>query len=156
MASRLASLLHSPRVRLGADALLVGVLLAGSLAEIWFFPEEAGGWIGPDWALSLLALGATLPLLRRRERPLSAFGLVLAATAAIIAFSVPLQAPFEPFVAVVVALYSVGAHGDDRQGIAGLVLFFAGFAVPGSCWCSQGNSARAISSPGSSGSRRRG
>lgn len=131
MRSRFVSLLRSPRVRLGADALLVGVLLAGSLAEIWFFPEEAGGWIGPDWALSLLAPGATLPLLRRRERPLLAFGLVLAATAAIVAFSVPLQAPFEPFVALVVALYAVGAHGDDRQGIAGLVLFFAGFAVPG-------------------------
>jgi signal transduction histidine kinase len=118
-------------VQLGADALLVGALLAGSFAEIWFFPEEAGGWIGPDWALSLLALGATMPLLRRRERPLLAFGLVLAATAAIVAFSVPLQAPFEPFVALVVALYAVGAHGNDRQGVAGLVLLFAGFAVPG-------------------------
>ena len=131
MRSRFVSLLRNPRVQLGADALLVGALLAGSLAEIWFFPEEAGGWIGPDWALSLLALGATLPLLRRRERPLPAFGLVLAATAVIVAFSVPLQAPFEPFVALVVALYAVGAHGDDRQGVAGLALLFAGFAVPG-------------------------
>lgn len=125
------SLLLSPRVRLGADALLVGGLLAGSLVEIWLLPEEAGRWIGPDWVLSLLALGVTLPLFGRRERPLAAFGLVLAAAAVIVGFSVTQQAPFEPFVALVVALYAVGAHADGRRGIAGLVLFFAGFATPG-------------------------
>jgi signal transduction histidine kinase len=131
MRSRLVSLLRSRRVRLGADALLVGALLAGSLVEIWFFPEESGGWVGPDWLLSALALGATLPLLVRREWPLLAFGLVLASVAAIIAFSIPVQGPFEPFVAIVVALYAVGAHASERRGVAGLALFFAGFAVPG-------------------------
>ncbi len=119
------------RLWLLGDALLVGALLTSSLVEILLTKEHSGGWIGPDWALSSLAVLSIVPLLARRRWPIAVVTVVVVSTAAIAGFAAPEQAAFEPFVALVIAVYAVGAHAGGRRGIAGLGIFLGVGLVTG-------------------------
>lgn len=103
-----------------ADWLLV-LLLAGSAQyELWVDPlyEEASG---ARWAHAAFLLLATVPLAWRRRAPLVVLILVLASASA---QSLLLDdwTSFQPFVALVVAVYSLGAHGTPRAAIVGAAM----------------------------------
>jgi signal transduction histidine kinase len=71
---------------------------------------------------ALVALLASLPLLWRTTRPLAAYAAVLAGAAGLVALSTPHQGPFEPFAALVLGGYSVGAHTHGRRVRAGVAV----------------------------------
>ena len=103
-----------------ADWLLV-LLLAGSAQyELWVDPfyEQASG---ARWAHAVFLLLATLPLAWRRRAPLAVLALVLVSTSAQ-ALLLDAWTSFQPFVAVVVAVYSLGAHGTPRAAIVGAAI----------------------------------
>jgi signal transduction histidine kinase len=100
---------------------LLALLLAGSAQyELWVDPfyEQASG---TRWAHAVFLLLATLPLAWRRRAPLAVLVLVLVS---ISAQSLLLDdwTSFQPFVAVVVAVYSLGAHGQLRTAIVGAAI----------------------------------
>jgi signal transduction histidine kinase len=109
------------------DVLVVAALLAASLVEIWASEDpEAGGFGGPRPVATVVAALAVVPLLLRSRRPVATAVVVLAACAAQIALAAPEQASFESFVALVLALYSVGAHAPTRASVAVLAAPVAG------------------------------
>jgi signal transduction histidine kinase len=85
---------------------VVVLLLAGS-AVAQVHSQAASEWEGGRAVHDVLALGFTLPLLARRRQPVAVFVLVLAATWIQYELGGGLG---QPFFAVLVALYSVGAH----------------------------------------------
>ena len=108
---RLERLFHDRRLTRALDIAMVGALALGSLAEIWLREDPAAtGWGGSRAAATALALAASLPLLWRRRHPFATLAVLAAASAVIVAAVAPDQAPFEPFVSLVVAFHAVGAH----------------------------------------------
>ena len=87
------------------DVAFVVVLAATALVQVQMTPEPdlAGGRA----VHSLLVLGFSLPLLARRRSPVAVLAAVLAATLVQYDLGAGLG---QPFFAVVVALYAVGAH----------------------------------------------
>ena len=98
------------------DVAFVGALAATALVQVQAMPESelAGGRA----VHSLLALGFSLPLLARRRSPVAVLAAVLAATLVQYDLGGGLG---QPFFAVVVALYAVGAEvvwAPDGKGTA--------------------------------------
>ena len=122
MPNRIRRAWRSAWIRRAADAALVATLAIASLFEIAFEQPHGGGWYGPPAATVPLALLTTLPLLWRTTRPLAAYAAVLAGVAGLVALSTPHQGPFEPFAALVLGAYSVGAHTHGRRAQAGVAL----------------------------------
>lgn len=122
MPKRIRTAWRSAGIRRAADAALVAALAGASLFEIALERPHGGGWYGPPAATVPLALLTTLPLLARTTRPLAAYAAVLAGVAGLVALSTPNQGPFEPFVALVLGAYSVGAHTHGRRARAGVAL----------------------------------
>lgn len=87
------------------DVAFVVALAASALVQVQVTPESelAGGRA----VHSLLALGFSLPLLARRRSPVAVLAVVLASTLVQYDLGAGLG---QPFFAVVVALYAVGAH----------------------------------------------
>lgn len=109
--ARLERLLHDERLARAADLAMVGALAIGSLAEIWLRDDPAAaGWGGSRVVASMLAVAATVPLLWRRRHPFATLAVLASASTVIVAVVAPVQAPFEPFVALVVAFYAVGVY----------------------------------------------
>jgi len=117
MGARLRRLSADPRFQRGTDAALAGVILVGSLVEIGAGSAE---WSGPVVLEIVLALLCTVPLVWRRSNPIAVAVVVAVGTLAAGAAAAPTQGPFEVFVALMVALYSVGVHAEKGPGLRAL------------------------------------
>jgi signal transduction histidine kinase len=109
-----------------ADWLVPALLLASSLWEIWGGTTFPPGIPGPRGLESVAALlyCAGLPL--RRRAPLLVLALVLAGNAAQVPYVAPSQqTSLEGFLALLLAVYSVGAHAPRRAGLAAVAATIA-------------------------------
>jgi signal transduction histidine kinase len=102
---------------------LVALVLAGwAQYEIWVHPLFKGddGIPGPRAINAGLLLLVTLPLAWRRQAPLPVVGTVaVAAGVQAVFFDRSPQPSTELWVAVLIALYSVAAHGQRRDALLG-------------------------------------
>jgi signal transduction histidine kinase len=114
MRSRVLSLLRNPRVQGAGDTLLAAFLAVTSV-----LPVLAGelSWGKPKTLGLALALLSTVPLAWRARRPLTVAAIILAANGACIYAAAPQQAAFQPFVALVLAAYSVGSRAEGRRAL---------------------------------------
>ena len=113
-------MLPSPRAR---DMILVAVLLIGSVVEV--LTSDLPRWLVLPAAL---AAGA---LLWRRSAPTLTAAVVVTSATLVAVLAAPTQGSFTGFVAMVIALYSVGAHEPRRSGLYVLVAAIVGIAVAG-------------------------
>ena len=113
MRRRIRVLLADRRFQVIGDCALAAAILAGSLVEI-----AAGGesWSGRGWIEVVIAVLCSVPLVWRRAQPAAVLLVVLPASIASAMLVAPIQGPFETFVAVVIAIYSVGVHLPSRRG----------------------------------------
>jgi hypothetical protein len=114
MRRRAESWLRNPRVQGTGDA-----VLAALLAVISVVPVLGGdpSW-GKDKPLGvLLGLLSTVPVAWRSRYPLSVAAIVLAANGGCIYAAAPREAAFQPFVALVLAGYSVGSRAEGRRAL---------------------------------------
>ena len=119
------------RERLRADRSTVDVLVAATLLlltamQVWF-TEPPGG---SRSAALLFAPAITLPLAWRRRVPLAVLVVVAAAVVAQSLATVP-PVSFGTFLALMLAVYSVAAHGDRREALAGAAVGAVAVAVQG-------------------------
>jgi len=106
------------KFRSAGIGLLVLVLLAASLIEIWLPADPmARGWGGPRWTSTLIALASILPLLVMRRNPVWALAVAFAAGCGNILLTAPHQASFEGFVALVVLVYGAGAYLETARAV---------------------------------------
>lgn len=108
------------------DWLLAALLVGSAQYEVWSgggpFARRAGG--------AVLLLAATAPLGWRRRAPLAVVTVVSAAVLVGGLLFDGYQASGQPFIAVIVALYTVAAHGEQRErfaGAAAVAVSLAGF-----------------------------
>ena len=120
MADRVIALLRNPAVQRAGDVLLVVAILVGSVADI-LTPRAASGWDGARPLDFLAALLISVPLLWRKTSPIPVLALVFVGGLIDVALVAPRQAGFEPFVAEIVAFYSVGAYETERRALAAYV-----------------------------------
>jgi signal transduction histidine kinase len=121
----LRELLVQPRSRRAADALLAVALTGAALIELLAFDSARSSWGGRGVLQVVLAVLGTAPVAWRVRHPVPAALVVTVASGILVVVAAPHQAPFEPFVALVVAAYSVGAHAPRRRGVAGVAAMFA-------------------------------
>ena len=122
MHRRLEPILADRRVRRGADAALALVLATAALVDLVHDPVAWGG-SGPGQVL--LALAVTLPLAWRARFPVAVVTAVNVASGLLLLLAAPHQPAFEPWAAVIVAFYSLGAHAPTRRSLVVLALMFA-------------------------------
>jgi signal transduction histidine kinase len=103
-----------PRVARAADAAVVAALAVSAQVAVWTADTGALAEDRPVHALLLAA--ATVPLFVRRSRPLLVLLLVLGASW--VQFELGGQA-FQPWFAVLLALYALGAHAQRRGAAVG-------------------------------------
>ena len=115
-------MLDNDRVRLAADAGLAVVLAAAALVDVF---DDRVAWGGSGPMQVVLALAVTLPLAVRARFPVAVVTVVNVASGLLLVLAAPHQPAFEPFAAVVVAFYSLGAHTSMRRGTAVLAAMFA-------------------------------
>jgi len=109
---------------------LLALLLAGSAQyEVWVHSLAEQGVPGPHAVHAVFVLLVTVPLAWRRRAPLTVLCVVLgSATLEGAAFA---NFPsFQPFLASVVAVYSVAAHSERRRALVGAAVAFA-VLIPG-------------------------
>jgi signal transduction histidine kinase len=117
---RLRALAVHPALQRIADGLLAAGILVGALADIAAH-KKGGGWGGPLPLQLLAAAAVSVPLLWRRSHPIPVLALVFAGAVTNSVLVAPRQAGFEPFLALVVAYYSLGAHEEERRSLVVLV-----------------------------------
>jgi signal transduction histidine kinase len=109
---------------------LIALALAGwAQYEIWVQPLFQGddGIPGPRPINAALFVLITLPLAWRRRAPLTVVGVVAAAAAVqAVVFDRSNQPSTQLWLAVLIALYSVAAHGERRDALLGGALVAAG------------------------------
>jgi signal transduction histidine kinase len=115
MRRRFRALLADRRFRVVADCALAVAILAPSLVEIATGGES---WSGRGWIEVVLAVLCSVPLVWRRSHTAAVLTIVLPASLATTMLVAPLQGPFESFISIVVALYSVGVYVPSRRGAA--------------------------------------
>ncbi len=103
-----------PHLLLLLDVVVVVALALTALAQVWQAPE--GEWEGGRAVQSVLVAGFTLPLLVRRRFAATVFGIVVAAAWVQLELGGDLG---QPFFAVVIGLYSAGAHAPAPQTFVG-------------------------------------
>jgi signal transduction histidine kinase len=138
--NRLSTFLaRHPRLGRSGDAALAVALLVASLADL-LHGGRGSGWGGPRILEVLVALATSLPFLRRRTHPVPVLAIVMVASVVGIALVHPRQAAFEPFLALVLAFYGLGAHDERIAPFAaaltaglgsGLVLVVVGWSTAG-------------------------
>lgn len=129
MLSRVERVLADARVRVAADVALAVALAVAAVADI-AADRVAWGGNGPEQVA--LALLATLPLAWRARYPVVVVTVVNVASGLLLVVAAPHQPAFEPFVAVIVAFYSLGAHTPARRAtlaLASMVAIGIPFAV---------------------------
>jgi hypothetical protein len=112
-----------------ADWLIALALAGWAQYEIWVHPLFHGddGIPGPRPVNAVLMLLVTLPLAWRRRAPLAVVGIVAAAGAVqAVFFDRSPQPSTQLWLAVLIALYSVAAHGEHRDALLGGALVAAG------------------------------
>jgi signal transduction histidine kinase len=98
------------------DAALALALAVVGQFEAWFV-------IGPDSPLgAVAAVLGTVPVAWRRLFPVAAMLTVIGSLVVIGFSNVDIAEPMAPFVAIVIAMYSVGAHAARRRSLVGLAL----------------------------------
>jgi signal transduction histidine kinase len=102
---------------LAIDVVVVMALALTSVAQLWLSPPE--GLVGGGVVHTVLAAAFTLPLLWRRRYPVAVFAAVIAAAWIQLELGGGLG---QPFFAVVIALYAVGAHAPSPATYAGPAL----------------------------------
>jgi signal transduction histidine kinase len=110
------------RAARGADWLIALALAGWAQYEIWVHPlfEGDDGIPGPRLVNALLLLLVTLPLAWRRRAPLAVVAIVaVAGGVQAVFFDHSTQPSTELWLAVLIALYSVAAHGQRRQALLG-------------------------------------
>ena len=108
------ALLRDERVIDVGDALIAVVLAGSSVATVLTGVPE----FGEPRALALaLALVSTLPVAVRRRWPIPVAGVLLFANAADLAAAAPHEAALQPYIALVLAGYSVGSRAEGRFSI---------------------------------------
>ena len=108
---------HAARL---ADWLIVLLLGGSALYEIWLHPIFDEGIPGPRLQNTLLFLLISLPFAWRRQVPVAVLFVVLAAVGVQSQFfDTSDQAPLQSFLALLLAFYSVAAHGEPRRAIYG-------------------------------------
>jgi signal transduction histidine kinase len=122
MLRRVERLLADGRVRLVADAGLAAVLAAAALVDVFNEPVAWGG--SGLWQVGL-ALVVTVPLAWRGRYPVAVVTVVNVAGGLLLVLAAPHQPAFEPFAAIVVGFYSLGAHTSVRRSTATLAQMFA-------------------------------
>jgi signal transduction histidine kinase len=125
------STLWSDRERLWrwADWLLALLLAASAQYEIWIQSLAADGVPAPHAVHALFALLITLPLAWRRRAPLAVLCVVLGS--AVLEGAAFANFPsFQPFLASIIAIYSVAAHCDRRRALVGAAVAYAAL-IPG-------------------------
>jgi signal transduction histidine kinase len=119
MEKRARLVLHGRRAAGLADWLVPALLLATSLWEIWGGTLFAPGIPGPRWLETAGAVVYSAGLVLRRKAPLLVLTLVLAGNVAQVPYVAPSQQTgLEGFLALLLAVYSVGAHAPRRAGLA--------------------------------------
>ena len=118
MRIRLRRLLADHRFQQTADALVAAVVLVAALVDAAVGSSE---WSGPKAAELVLAIACSVPLAWRRSHPIAVAAIITVGTMVAGAIVAPVQGPFEPFVALELAVYSVGVHSRLRPGLATLV-----------------------------------
>jgi signal transduction histidine kinase len=129
MPHRVERLLADRRVRLVADAGLAAVLAVAALVDV---ADDRVAWGGRGAGQVALALLVTLPLAWRARFPVAVVTAVNVASGVLLVVAAPHQPAFEPFVALIVAFYSLGAHTPIRRATAVLAAMFAvgiGFTI---------------------------
>lgn len=96
------------------DVVVVAVLALTALVQVWQTPE--GQWAGGRAVHSVLVAGFTLPLLVRRRFAATVFVTVVAAAWVQFELGAGLG---QPFFALAIGLYSVGAHAPAPQTFVG-------------------------------------
>ena len=113
--SRLGGGLRDARIADAGDATLAVVLAVTAAAPVLAGVPAFGS---PPWLGIVLALVSTLPVAWRRRWPIPVAAILLFATGADLVAAAPRQAALQPFVALVLAGYSVGSHADGRFSLA--------------------------------------
>jgi signal transduction histidine kinase len=103
-----------PRIARVADAALVTVLVVSAQLSVW--TADAGALAGDRPVHALLLAVVTVPLYVRRYRPLAVLVLVLGATWVQYELG---GSTFQPWFAVLMALYALGSHADRRALLVG-------------------------------------
>lgn len=116
--------LSSGRVRNSGNAFLAGVLAVVAVADL-ALSSDSTSWGGRGALQLCLALGCTLPLAVRVRFPVAAVVAITVASGLLVDVAAPHQAPFEVFVAEVIAAYSIGAHTAGWRRWVALGLMFA-------------------------------
>jgi signal transduction histidine kinase len=111
---RISGFIRNPRWQRLGDALLALVLVVTSVIPV------LGGdpsWGKPKLLGVTLGILSTAPIAWRARRPLLVAGIVLVANGACIYAAAPLQAAFQPFVALVLVAYSVGSRAEGQRAL---------------------------------------
>jgi signal transduction histidine kinase len=117
--------------RLRADTLLVDALIAVALLLLTVLQVGLGAPSGGSRTAALLfAPATTLPLAWRRRVPLAALGVIAAAVIAQSLATVP-PVSFGTFLAMLLAIYSVAAHGGRREALVGAAIGAVAVIVQG-------------------------
>jgi signal transduction histidine kinase len=123
MTRRLNALVRDPRAQRAGDVLLAAVLTVAALVDLFTGAIVSWGGRGPGQLVA--AVLSTLPLVWRVRQPVLVALTISTASGVLVILAAPHQASFEPFVAIIVAAYSLGAHAPGRRGVQGLGLMFA-------------------------------
>lgn len=107
---------------------LVAVLFAASVLDIVNDPG-GNGWGGPQWAQLVVAAMTTAPVAAANRFPVSAFLVITAASGGAIAAASPQQAPLEPFLGLMAAVFIVGVRTNRQTATFALGTVLLGGAV---------------------------
>jgi signal transduction histidine kinase len=99
------------RVMDAGDALVALVLAGTSVATVLSGTPAFGR---PEWLGLVLALCSTLPVAVRRRWPIPVAGVLLFTNGADLVAAAPHEAALQPYVALVLAGYSVGSRAEGR------------------------------------------
>lgn len=122
MHRQLEPILADRRVRRAGDAALALALAVAALIDL---ARDPLAWGGSGPAQVLLALAVTLPLAWRARFPIAVVTVLNVASGLLLLLAAPHQPAFEPWVAVIVAFYSLGAHTSTRRSLVVLAAMFA-------------------------------
>ncbi|MPZ70757.1 MAG: sensor histidine kinase [Actinobacteria bacterium] len=120
--------LRTPDAR-PADWLVVGALLLVTEFEIWIEPVFQTGLPGPRPPLAVLAVVAIVPLLWRRQSPLTVLAIMLVGLLLVGVIGDPEQAAFGLVLALLIGVYSVASYGATRVALVGVAATLVGGSV---------------------------